>query len=210
MKVAYQGRPRGCAPSPPSPAIAAAGPCRCAPGVGSQILGQAPPEPSEVCASFDGKYEAFVQNFNVFLKPKGDQPAYPISFDGSEDNHYSLRSFAWSPDSKKLVAYHTRPGYDRQVTYIESSPADQIQPKHSTIHYAKPGDTLDIAYPVLFDVATKQQTEIDHTLFPEPVRHQHAGLVEGQPRLYLRVQPARPSGLHGDRGRCDRPARRGL
>ena len=24
--------------------------------------------------------------------------------------------------------------------YIESSPADQLQPKHTTMHYAKPGD----------------------------------------------------------------------
>src|ERR1700678_2253760 len=98
---------------------------------------------------------SIVQNFNVFIKPKGDHSAHPISFDGSENNFYSLRTFAWSPDSKKLVAYHIRPGYDREVMYIESSPTDQIQPKHSTIHYNKPGDTLDIAFPVLFDIATK-------------------------------------------------------
>jgi dipeptidyl aminopeptidase/acylaminoacyl peptidase len=137
-------------------------------GVGSQFPGQLPPEPPETCASFDGKYEAYVQNFNVYLKPTGKEPAFPISFDGSENNYYSLRTFAWSPDSKKLVAYHTRPGYDREIMYIESSPADQIQPKHTTIHYAKPGDTLDIAWPVLFDVATKQETEIDRALFPNP------------------------------------------
>ncbi len=137
-------------------------------GVGSQILGQLPPGAPESCASFDGKYQAFVQNFNVFLKPKGGGPAIPLSFDGSENNYYSLRTFAWSPDSKKLVAYHTRPGYDREVMYIESSPTDQIQPKHATIHYTKPGDTLDIAYPALFDVESKQETEIDPALFPNP------------------------------------------
>jgi dienelactone hydrolase len=162
------GEPHACAPAKPSPQTTRPPGRTARPGVGSQILGQLPPEPPEVCASFDGKYEAFVQNFNVFLKPAGDQPAYPISFDGSENNYYSLRSFAWSPDSRKLVAYHTRPGYDREVTYIESSPADQIQPKHTVIHYVKPGDTLDIAFPVLFDVVSKQATEIDHTLFPNP------------------------------------------
>jgi dipeptidyl aminopeptidase/acylaminoacyl peptidase len=162
------GAPRACAPSKTPPQTPRSPGRNARPGVGSQILGQNTPEPSEVCSSFDGKYEAFVQNFNVFLKPAGDQPAYPISFDGSENNYYSLRTIAWSPDSKKLVAYHTRPGYDREVTYIESSPTDQLQPKHTTIHYVKPGDTLDIAYPVLFDVATKQTTEIDHTLFPNP------------------------------------------
>ena len=163
----FEGRPRGCAPTPPTQRVRSQAQAARA-GVGSQILGQLPRDPAEVCVSFDGNYQAFVENFNVFIKPKGDKPAYPISFDGSEGNYYSLRSFAWSPDSKKLVAYHTRPGYDREVTYIESSPADQIQPKHSTIHYDKPGDTLDIAYPALFDIATKQQTDIDHTLFPNP------------------------------------------
>ena len=162
-----EGRQPSCAPTPesrrtrPQPRPDRA-------GIGSQILEQLPPEPPEVCASFDGNYEAFVQNFNVFIKPKGDKPAYPISFDGSENNYYSLRTFAWSPDSKKLVAYHTRPGYDRQITYIESSPTDQIQPKHTLVHYDKPGDTMDIAFPVLFDVASKQETEIDHALFPNP------------------------------------------
>jgi len=96
---------------------------------------QPSPVPAEVCASFDGKYEAFVQNFNVFLSRKEISRHNPISFDGSEDNYYSLRTFAWSPDSRKLVAYHIRPGYDREVMQIESSPNDQIQPKHSTFNY---------------------------------------------------------------------------
>ena len=91
-----------------------------------------------------------------------------LSFDGSERNYYSLRTIAWSPDSKKLVAYHTRPGFDREIMYIESSPADQLQPKHMTVHYAKPGDPVDIAYPVLFDVASRKGIEIDNTLFPHP------------------------------------------
>jgi len=138
------------------------------PGVGSQFPGQLAPEPPEVCASFDGKWEAFIQNYNVFLKPVGNHPGTPLSYDGSEGNYYTLRSVAWSPDSKTLVAYHTRPGYDRQVMYIESSPADQLQPKHMSIHYRKPGDALDIAYPALFDIARRKQTDIDHGLFPNP------------------------------------------
>lgn len=138
------------------------------PGVGSPILGQLPQPPHESCASFDGQYQAFIQNFNVYIQPKGGAPAYPISFDGTENNAYSFYTLAWSPDSKKLVAYHVRPGFDRLVTYIESSPADQIQPKTTTVHYAKPGDPVDIAQPVLFDIATKQAIQIDNALFPNP------------------------------------------
>jgi hypothetical protein len=131
------------------------------------------------CRSFDGKWDAVIENFNVFLKAVGsNEPATPLSFDGSEGNYYTLRSVAWSPDSQKLAAYHTRPGFDRQVHYIQSSPADQVQPKHFTTAtlpaaaiggmYRKPGDALDIAYPSLFDVASKQEIEIDHELFPNP------------------------------------------
>ncbi len=163
-----QRGPKPCAPSPPKEEIARQNRLLEQAGVGSQILGQVPAQPKDVCASFDGKYEAFIENFNVYVKPKGDAPAYPVSLDGTEDNHYSFETLAWSPDSKKLAAYHIRDGFDRLVTYVESSPADQIQPKHSTIHYQKPGDPVDIAYPVLFDVVTHQALEIDHALFPNP------------------------------------------
>jgi hypothetical protein len=47
------------------------------------------------------------------------------------------------------------------VHYVESSPADQLQPKSSAREYAKPGDALDIAQPVLFGVETKKQFVID-------------------------------------------------
>jgi hypothetical protein len=130
--------------------------------------GQAAAE-TPVCTSFDGKWEAVIENFNVFLRPAGTtQPATPLSFDGSDGNNYTLQSVAWSPDSRKLVAYHTRPRFDHQVYYIESSPADQVQPKHSSVFYNKPGDAVAIAYPALFDIATKKEIEIDNALFPNP------------------------------------------
>ena len=129
--------------------------------------GPKPAARTAVCVSLDGKWEALIQNYNVFLRATGShEPATPLSLDGSEGNYYSLRSVAWSPDSRKIVAYHTRPGYERQVHYIESSPADQIQPKHSSILYRKPGDALDIAYPALFDVASRKEIELDRALFP--------------------------------------------
>jgi dienelactone hydrolase len=137
-------------------------------GVGTPFPSQLPPTPPDTCNSFDGKWEAFIQDFNVFLKPVGKGEPVQLSFDGSEKNYYSLRTVAWSPDSKKLVAYHTRPGFDREIMYIESSPADQLQPKHMTVHYAKPGDPVDIAHPVLFDVASRAGIQIDNALFSHP------------------------------------------
>jgi dipeptidyl aminopeptidase/acylaminoacyl peptidase len=116
----------------------------------------------------DGQWEAFIQNFNVYLRQKGKGAAFPLSMDGSEDNYYDFSTIAWSPNSKSLVTYRIRPGYRRKVYYIESSPADQLQPKSSSIEYPKPGDVLDLQQPVLFDVTTKCQINIDNSLFPNP------------------------------------------
>ena len=54
----------------------------------------------------------------------------------------------------------------RFVHYVESSPEDQLQPKHSTMQYAKPGDVLDVEVPVLFHVASKKRLDVDTALFP--------------------------------------------
>jgi len=116
----------------------------------------------------DEKWEALIQNYNVFIRPKGKADSIPLSLDGSEGNYYTLQSVAWSPDSTHLAAYRVRPGYDRQVYYVESSPTDQLQPKHSSRFYRKPGDAVDIDQPVLFDVVNKKQFNIDSSLFPNP------------------------------------------
>ena len=123
-----------------------------------------------------------IQNYNVFLREKGSRQAQPLSWDGSEGNYYTFASIEWSPDSTHLAAYRVRPGYKREVHYIESSPADQLQPKHSTRAYAKPGDTLDIAQPMLFNVVAKQQMIVDNTLFPNPYSLSRAGVAQGRAR----------------------------
>src|SRR5262249_49178741 len=107
-------------------------------------------------------------NYNIVVRAPGTQKATVLSFDGSEGNAYELNSIAWSPDSKRIAAYRVKPGYRREVHYVESSPEDQLQPKHSTLRYAKPGDVLDIQQPVIFDVESKKALVVDNALFPNP------------------------------------------
>jgi dipeptidyl aminopeptidase/acylaminoacyl peptidase len=135
-------------------------------GAGAGIPGMPdPPPPPRL--SPDEKTEAFVRNYNVWVRPVADRnAAIPLSFDGSEGNAYVVQPGAWSPDSKKLAVYKVRPGYRRVVHYIASSPEDQLQPEHSYRDYLKPGDVLDVEQPVLFDVATRKQFVIDNALFP--------------------------------------------
>jgi dipeptidyl aminopeptidase/acylaminoacyl peptidase len=132
------------------------------------IPGPRYPLPESPVVSPDGKWEAVMNNYNVHLRAKGKKDSSPLSFDGSEGNYYTFLQSSWSPDSKKLVAYRVRPGYNRKIQYVESSPIDQLQPKYSIIDYAKPGDALDLPQPVLFDIENKKQLVIDNTLFPNP------------------------------------------
>ena len=116
----------------------------------------------------DGRWFAFIQNYNVVVRAKNGSERIVLSTDGSEGNYYSAESFSWSPDSKHLVAYRIRPGYRRLVHYIESSPASQLQPIYSAMVYPKAGDVLALQQPVLFNVETKQQFNISNELFPNP------------------------------------------
>ena len=116
----------------------------------------------------DGKWEAFVQNHNVVVRPLGAPLATPLSIDGSEGDFYDPESIAWSPDSLKLAAYRVRPGYRREVHHVASSPKDQIQPELKDQLYPKPGDEVDFNQPVLFHVAPAKQVVIETGLFPDP------------------------------------------
>ena len=131
-----------------------------------------------------------------------------LSTDGSEGNAYTFHSLRWSPDSKKIAAFRRRPGYERLVHYVESSPADQVQPKHSTQLLSQARRRVDFDHPVVFNVETKQQLLGRHGAVPESVRELAPRVARGQPRRDVRVQPARPSGLSRDRDRRhDREAR---
>jgi dipeptidyl aminopeptidase/acylaminoacyl peptidase len=127
-----------------------------------------PPADSAVRRSPDGAHEAYIENFNVFVRATGSHTGSPLTYDGSEGGAYTLQSLVWSPNSAKIAVYRVTPGYRRLVRYVESSPADQLQPKYMERVYAKPGDVLDTRDPVLIDVASKQVTHMDHALFPNP------------------------------------------
>jgi len=134
------------------------------------------------CISPDGQSVAFIQNYNVAVRPirpmgtstagiggSGGTPAFTLlTYDGSEGDAYQQMSIRWSPDSRKLVAYRRRPGYNRLVHYVLSSPPDQLQPKDTSIFYRKPGDALDVSQPVLVDVATKRAVVVDNAQFANP------------------------------------------
>src|SRR5712692_2898719 len=124
------------------------------------------PENEKPRTSPDGKWEAFVDNYNIVVREPGSKTLVRLTTDGSEGDYYDIVSIAWSPDSRRLAAYRVRPGYRREVHYVESSPADQLQPKHTSRFYAKPGDVLDVDRPVILDVQSRSKVVVDDALFP--------------------------------------------
>lgn len=118
----------------------------------------------------DNKWEAVTKNFKLYLRDreKGEESDVLISIGGSEEDGYRPGDAFWSADSKKIIALQTKRGQEHPVSFVESSPRDQKQPKVHSHNYLKPGDKIPQATPHLFDVATQKEIPVSDELFPNP------------------------------------------
>ncbi len=112
----------------------------------------------------DGKLTAFIKNQNVYVKENATGKEKALSNDGSNGEYYSAYLY-WSPDSKKVAAMKIRPAEKHFIYFVESSPADQFQPKLQKRDYFKPGDALPVKCPHIFDVTDGKQLEASNELF---------------------------------------------
>jgi dipeptidyl aminopeptidase/acylaminoacyl peptidase len=108
-----------------------------------------------------------IENHNIVAidAEKGERAV--LTTDGTADHPYDGRFFV-SPDGTKLVAMRTTRGGDRKVTYIESTPSDQLQPKIHDYFYLKPGDEIPLSKPVLIDLTKRETIRVSDELFPTP------------------------------------------
>lgn len=104
----------------------------------------------------DGKYVAFIKNDNICVREVATGKETQLSQDGTPGNYYSSY-IQWSPDSKLVAAFRIRPAQKRYVYYVESSPADQLQPKLHKQEYAKPGDELAFKVPCIYGVENSKR-----------------------------------------------------
>ncbi len=104
----------------------------------------------------DGKYVAFIKNDNIYVREVATGKETQLSQDGTPGNYYSSY-IQWSPDSKLVAAFRIRPAQKRYVYYVESSPADQLQPKLHKQEYAKPGDELAFKVPCIYGVENSKR-----------------------------------------------------
>jgi dipeptidyl-peptidase-4 len=116
----------------------------------------------------DSKVRATVRDFNLVLTDVSTGTETKLTTDGKESDGFNGTVY-WSPDSTRLIAYRYKPGGDRKVTYVDSSPRDQVQPKVTTSRtYLKPGDDIPQESPRLFDVVNKCELPVSTALFPNP------------------------------------------
>ena len=135
------------------------------------------------------KWEAVVRGDNLFLRSlKGGEDAQ-LTYDGNPNSTYArdeefernvnmefdardpeaaTPNVYWSPDSKHLVAMRLRPGTERRVYEVESSPENQLQPDLQSYPYLKAGDQVPVSKPHLFDVERKRKISVSDALFTNP------------------------------------------
>ena len=119
----------------------------------------------EPVISPDKKWSAFIKNYNLFVKSIDDNKEYQLSTDGGIGNYYSSY-IRWSGDSKKIAAYRIIHAEKHMIHYIESSPEDQLQPRHFSYEYQKPGDAVPQKFPQVFDIEMKKHIRVDDNTVP--------------------------------------------
>ena len=150
--------------------------------------GGAPPS-GPTGTSPDGRWQAYVYGDNLYLRDLKTGKGTPLTCDANPNSTYArdeeferninmqfdtqnpatpTPEVYWSPDSKHLVAMRLQPGTERRVYEVESSPADQLQPKLTSYPYLKAGDQVPVSKPHLFDIGTMKEIPVSDVLFANP------------------------------------------
>ena len=137
----------------------------------------------------DGIWQPFVREHNLWLRNLSDQQELSLTADGQPARTFrrdaqraraigmdyekadypdQLSETVWSPNSGYLLALQTTQVDERRVHYIESTPADQLQPRLQSYPYLKPGDPIPQTIPRLFRMADRAEIKLDNSLFPNP------------------------------------------
>jgi dipeptidyl-peptidase 4 len=114
----------------------------------------------------DGHYTAQVVASNIVIRSCTGKEVFRTT-DGVASNPYT-GALDWSPDGTKLVAQRATVVPIHQVTFVESSPSDQEQPRVHVNDYAKPGDPLPEVRPTLINVKEGKAYPADKSLAPTP------------------------------------------
>lgn len=136
-----------------------------------------PPEWETV--SPDGKWAAYVDHYNLFLRNLSTGTVVQLTRDGEKSWDYATplpssdlmvkqgtedvkqpAAVFWSPDSSKLVTYRIDSRNAGRFTTIQFVPPAQLRPKAFTYVYPLPGEVVPTAQPIIFNVHSAQRLEV--------------------------------------------------
>src|SRR6202158_881139 len=145
------------------------------------ICAEVDPRTAAESISPDGRWAAFVQDYNVWVRPTSGGKAFPLTTDGIEHHGYgaapedslhrvtlirhpkpSPPQVLWSPDSRYLLTQRLDDRWVNTLSLIQSVPEDgSVRPKLYSYPYAMPGDEhVTQLEPVVLDVTARQQVNI--------------------------------------------------
>lgn len=132
----------------------------------------------------DGTQEAFIKNYNIYVRNIADGTERRLTDDGGLGFYYSCY-MSWSPDGTRIAASKLRRAEKHYVSFVESSPSDQLQPKFHTMEYCKPGDDVDYREPRIVDVATGTLHAPSTELFSQQYNLGHPYWLGDSDKIYF-------------------------
>jgi dipeptidyl-peptidase 4 len=127
----------------------------------------------------DGRWAAFVDNHNLYLRDTSTGTTEQLTTDGVAGSDYatplpSLRTYVeqqtqdprerpavfWAPDSSKFVTYRIDSRNAGRFTSLQFVPPNQIRPQAFTVVYPLPGEVLPKAEPIVFDVLAHKRIDV--------------------------------------------------
>ena len=122
--------------------------------------------PAGSWTSPDGKFEVRVKDGDLVM---GDREAGEERLLAADDDTGIFRDPpVWAPDGSRFAIWKTHDVPERQVHYIDSAPDGQLQPRHFTQDYPKPGDEIDTRAAWVFFTDGRKAIEPDVSLIENP------------------------------------------
>ncbi len=128
----------------------------------------------------DGKWQAEVRKYNLYVKNVATGEEIQLTSDGEKYWAYATPlpssrlmveqrteepkqppAVFWSPDSKRLVTYRIDSRRAGHFTITQNAPPFQIRPVMYNVIYPLPGEEVSKAEPLIFDVATRKRTPVE-------------------------------------------------
>ena len=133
----------------------------------------------------DGRWQAFIRDYNLFVRHLDNGREIQLSTDGRHQYEYASTYgwgnlmegeggsrqenlfVSWAPDSRKLLTYVTDLSLAEKMYLLDFSVDSLFRPRLLSYYRGSPGDTTVVYYkPVIFDLDRGTQIPVDMEPFP--------------------------------------------